>query len=323
MSNAIANQALTFRDATRQQCKASILIEGLTGEGKSGLALLLGRAFAGGDFQKTFAIDTENKSLDLFDGIQLSTGDKCTPFKKLDLLPTYGYAPSTFIDCKHNAVAAGALAVINDSITHMWQREGGVLEMVSKLEKANGTKYNKYTAWGEPTVVAEKQAIIDVVRDSRVHVISTVRIKEKHSIETVDGKSVVKSLGDQQIQMPDLKYEPDLVLRMVSPGSTKGDAPVATVIKSRYVIFEKGKEYAFTETLIQQLVEYLLEGSDPAELLELQRQEFIHVISEMLDRDPGKKTMFPILKEQQGFKDTKLIDLPLDALRILLGVMIN
>ena len=40
-----------FRDATRTQAKASILIEGLSGSGKSGLALLLGYQVKNG---KTF-----------------------------------------------------------------------------------------------------------------------------------------------------------------------------------------------------------------------------------------------------------------------------
>jgi hypothetical protein len=32
--------------------------------------------------------------------------------------------------------------------------------------------------------------------------------------------------------------------------------------------------------------------------------------------------MFPILKEQQGYKDVKLVDLPLDVLQTLLGILL-
>ena len=98
-----------FRDATRQQAKASILIEGLTGKGKSGLALLLAHALAGKDWQKVFAIDTENKSLDLFEGINFNNGEKCSPFKKIDLLPQHGYQPTNYLACKDSAVASGGL----------------------------------------------------------------------------------------------------------------------------------------------------------------------------------------------------------------------
>ena len=97
MANSNLSGVLNFRDATRQQAKASILIEGLSGRGKSGLALLLGYALAGKDWSKVYAIDTENRSLDLFEGINMSNGAKCEPFKKVDLLPAHGYAPSNYL----------------------------------------------------------------------------------------------------------------------------------------------------------------------------------------------------------------------------------
>ena len=61
MANQSLNGVLSFRDATRQQAKASILIEGLSGRGKSGLALLLGHALAGKDWSKVYAVDIERR----------------------------------------------------------------------------------------------------------------------------------------------------------------------------------------------------------------------------------------------------------------------
>ena len=61
MANSNLSGVLNFRDATRQQAKASILIEGLSGRGKSGLALLLGHALAGNDWSKVYAGDGENR----------------------------------------------------------------------------------------------------------------------------------------------------------------------------------------------------------------------------------------------------------------------
>ena len=311
-----------FRDATRQQAKASILIEGLTGRGKSGLALLLAYMLAGKDWKKVYAIDTENKSLDLFEGIRMSYGDTCTPFKKVDLLPQFGYQPTNYLACKDAAIASGGEVCINDSITHMWQREGGVLELVAEKEKANRS-YNKYSAWGDPEVVKEKQAIYSAVRDNRIHVISTVRVKEKHEMVTnSDGKTTLQSLGEQEQQMPDLKYEPDLVLHMLRAGGINGTAPRARVIKSRYAILQEGKEYDFTEDLCKQLVDYLKEGVDPAVLLEEQRKDLIKGISAILDGDASKRTMFPVLKEQQGYKDVALTELPLDVLQTLIGILL-
>ena len=318
MANPALEKVFQFRDATRAQAKACIVIQGLSGKGKSGLALAIGHALANKDWSKVYAVDTENKSLDLFEGLRLHTGDKIVPFKKLDLLPSHGYAPSNYLMCKANAIKAGGEVFIADSITHMWQMTGGILQRVTALEKAN-SKVNKFTAWGTDEIVDEKNAIYDVVRDSNIHVISTVRIKEKH--EFVGGE--VKSLGEQQIFMPDFKYEPDLVLDMVRAGNPNGTTPAAKVVKSRYAIFIEGETYDFTEGLLSQLVAYLAEGADPVVLKEEQRQELIVAVTELLDNDSSKATMFPILKEQLGVKDVALIDLPLDVIRTLLGILIN
>ena len=322
MANSNLNGVLSFRDATRQQAKASILIEGLSGRGKSGLALMLAYALAGKDWMKVYAIDTENRSLDLFEGLTMSDGTKCTPFKKVDLLPSHGYAPSNYLMCTENALNAGGAVMINDSITHMWQQEGGVLDLVTQVQTKDSKRYNNYTAWGAPEVKAEKKAIYSVVRDSRIHVISTVRVKEKFDMVTENGKTALQSLGEQEQQMPDLKYEPDLVLHMLHPGAMNGTPPTVKVIKSRYAILQEGEVYQFTEAIIQSLVDYLNKGTDPAELLEAQRQDYINTIKNILESDASKKTMFPILKEQQGFKDVKLVDLPLDALQTLLGILL-
>lgn len=319
MANNSLSGVLNFRDATRQQAKASILIEGLSGRGKSGLALLLGYALSGKDWTKVFAVDTENRSLDLFEGINMSSGAKCEPFKKVDLLPAHGFAPSNYLLCKENAIAAGGEVIINDSITHMWQQEGGVLDLVSNIQMKDSKRYNNYTAWGAPEVKAEKQAIYNVVRDARIHVISTVRVKEKFEINS---DHTLTSLGEQEQQMPDLKYEPDLVLHMLKAGAMNGTPPTAKVIKSRYAILQEGEVYQFTDAIIDSLIDYLHKGTDPQELLEKQRADYIKTISDILKNDVSKKTMFPVLKEQQGHKDTKLADLPLDVLQTLLGSLL-
>lgn len=308
-----------FRDATRAQAKASILIEGLSGKGKSGLALLIAYALTN-DWSKVYALDTENKSLDLFQGVNSSLGVPYGTFKKFDLTPyTPGaYAPSNYLGARDAAIAAGAEAFINDSLTHMWTMTGGVLDLVTA---AQANMRNQAAAWGDEKVVEEKQKIYATARDSRIHVISTVRIKEKIGMESEDGKTKVVSLGDQQIMMPDFKYEPDLVLRMVHAGNQNGTPPRARVIKSRYAIFADDTEYDFTEALLKDLVKYLGEGVDPAELLERQRLEIIAEITQLLDADVSKKTMFPMLKEQQGVKDVRLKDMELPVLRTLLGIL--
>jgi len=307
-----------FTEVSRAQSKASIVIQGLSGKGKSGLALLIGIILAGGDWSKLFALDTENRSLNLFEGIASSIGIMFGKFRKFDLLKTHGYKPSHFVGAKEAAVAQGAAVFVQDSISHAWNGPGGVLQLVSKKESEN-TRLNKYNAWGDPEVVFEKDSIFEMIRDSEIHMISTVRLKEKHALQ--EGKVV--SLGDQQIQMPDLKYEPDLVLEMVHAGTTTGRAPRARVIKSRYAIFSEGEEYDFTEDTIIQLRDYLAEGIDPAILLEQQRQEFMTEIKYILDSSESKKVVWNIYKSDLGHAETPLVEMPLDILRKLLSRLLN
>ena len=61
---------------------------------------MIAQALAGDDWKKVYAIDTENRSLDLFDGITMSNGNSCNKFKKVDLLPVHGYAPTNYLACK-------------------------------------------------------------------------------------------------------------------------------------------------------------------------------------------------------------------------------
>lgn len=307
------NPVFNFRKAERKQCKASILIEGLTGSGKSGLALILGQALAG-DFEKVFAIDTENNSLPLFSGINSSSGGKFENFQIGNLTPELGYKPSHYLMFREEAVKAGASVVILDSISHAWQYKGGILDILSEV-KATSNNRNEYAAWGDPRVVKEKGLLFELLRDNRVHCISTVRVKEKMEIGVNEqGKTTVQSLGEQQIMQADIKYEPDLVLHMEEAG-TAITPPRATVVKSRYAMFTKGESYIFTKELCEQLRQYLEEGTSPEAIAETQHKEYEDAVKAYLKEHPNKKTLWGMIIDELGYRDTKIKDLPLSPLK--------
>ena len=312
-----------FRKATRVQCKLSCAIEGLSGSGKSGLALAMARTFANWD--KIYAVDTENKSLDLFVENIMHTGER-VPKDSLnvaDLLPEDGYKPTHYEALRNAVLAAKGEVIIFDSLSHLWQYKGGILDMVNQKQAEAGRNYNKYTAWGDPEIVAEKNAIMSLVRHANIHTICTVRAKEKMEIvQGEDGKNIVQSLGEQQIMMPDFKYEPDLVLHMLKPGDydddTKtGSAPVVRVVKSRYRILRRDETYSMTPELLMQLKQYLEEGTNPEELLEMQRKDYIEGIKTYLDEHPNARVIWQALKDNAGLKDVKLNDMQLKDLKFL------
>ena len=311
-----------FEDAQRVQCKASIEFEGLSGTGKSGAAMLTAAILADYDWKAVYACDTENRSLRLLVGTPCSDGNKYGSFKVSELTPDIGYAPSNYLAIREAAINAGAKVFVQDSISHAWQYKGGVLDKVSAAKASGNKLYAKdaYAAWGDAEVVAEKNKLLDMIRDERVHVISTVRVKEKMEYtKDAEGKTKLESLGEQQIQQADLKYEPDLVLHMLEPGSNRNGKikhPRVRVIKTRYAFLEKDEEYDWTPELIKQLKQYLEEGVDPETILEQQRQEYINGIKEIITL-PAKKAIAQVLKEDLGYNDTKLNDMPLDVIKKL------
>jgi len=301
------------------------MIGGLSGNGKSGLALAIAHALSDKHWGDIYAIDTENRSLDLFTGLPLHTGDTVEEFNVVDLLAEDGFNPRNYAELRDTAIRLGAKTVIMDSISHAWQYKGGILDMVTTLQTKGGAS-SKYTAWGDEKVVAEKAALMDLIRSPHVHIITTVRVKEKMqmSLNEITGKNEVKSLGEQQIQMPDLKYEPDLVLMMVFPGDgDRGIPPRAMVEKSRYAILKKNEEYDFTPELLEQLRTYLAEGADPTELLEAQRQDYIQAVKDHINADKeSRQPYWELLKENAGLKATKLPDMTLHDLKLLFNQLV-
>lgn len=312
----------TIRKAQRKQCKASILLEGLSGRGKSGLALAMAYGLVK-DWGKICAVDTENKSLDLYVGAKLHTGEVVGEFMVGDLTADDGYKPSHYETYRDAALGLGTEALICDSISHMWQYKGSVLDMVTQAQR-NDTKLNKWTAWGLPEIVNEKNLIMSLIRHPKLHCINTVRVKEKMEMITGDdGKNALKSLGEQEIMMPDLKYEPDLVLSMIQQGSASGRAPRVMVIKSRYAPFVVDEVYDLTGSMIEQLRLFLEEGTSPEDLIEMQRQDYIKATVEHLDNNPNVRPIWDILKERAGVKDTKISELPLEKLKLLFGQLVS
>lgn len=311
----MSNVQFTFSEVTREKAKAAIQIQGLSGRGKTGLALLIAYALTG-DWTKVFAVDTENKSMSLYQGLKDPSGNTYEKFKVGQLTPDIGYKPSNYLAFRDAAIEQNAEAVVFDSVSHAWQYKGGVLDLVSQA-KSKSARYQKdqYAAWGDEEVVKEKNELLELIRSDKVHMITTVRVKEKMEYDKDEsGKTVLVSLGEQQIQQADLKYEPDLVLEMISPGSDTA-YPCAKVLKTRYAFLKLNETYTFDASLLMQLKQYLDEGVDPEVLLEKQRTEYINAIKDILDNKPSLKAIWDVMKTDAGFKGTKLVDLPLDMVK--------
>ena len=306
----------SIRKAQRYKVKASIMIEGLTGSGKTGLALCIAHALSGKEWEKVGMIDTENRSADLIVGQEAHVGEAFGEFLKVDLTDDEGYAPINYLAAAKALNENGCEAIIFDSTTHAWARTGGVLDLVTKAESQQKSS-NKFIAWNTPEVVLNKNALFEMIRNQRYHIITTVRVKEKFGMELGDdGRNKVKSLGEQQIQTEGLKYEPDLVLSMVAAG-TPDKAPVARVVKSRYPMLKLDETYSFTPALIEQIRIFLEEGADPKILLEQQKEEYITAVKQYCTQRPNQKAIWDIIKKESGFENVNIKDIPLQNLKVM------
>ncbi|WP_230139377.1 hypothetical protein, partial [Campylobacter jejuni] len=84
-----------------------------------------------GEWKDVFALDTENKSLNLFVNIPSSEGSNFGKFKVGQLTADIGFRPSHYLAYREAAKKMGVKVVIKDSISHAWQYKGGVLDLVN------------------------------------------------------------------------------------------------------------------------------------------------------------------------------------------------
>jgi len=92
---------------------------------------------------------------------------------------------------------------------------------------------------------------------------------------------------------------------------------VATVLKSRYAIFEEGVEYEFNDAVLKQLKEYINEGVDPAILLEQQKKDYIDGVKNYCSGNKTRMSVWRNIKDSAGFVDAKIEDIPLETLRAM------
>lgn len=309
--------------ATRTQCAACILLEGLSGRGKTGTALTIAAALSPtNSLSDTLTVDTENKSVNLFDGITLASGVKVDKPDVVHMDVTDGFAPENYLACREEARTVGKTTCIFDSITHAWNARGGILDQVSTLKATSSNplyKKDAYAAWGAPEIVKAKNELFEMVRDSKMHTISTVRLKEKLEYEKDEtGRTRLVSIGDQQIMQADMKYEFDLVLTCLEQGSTKAGKnkhPKVKVGKSRYALFVEGEEYELTPKVLKDLKDYLFEGTDPKVLEEEQRKDYLNLLKEKFTKDPTDKTVADLTKDNLGYGEKKYNELPFHILK--------
>lgn len=182
---------MAFKKAEKQQLWLRMALHGGPGAGKTVSSILI----ASGIGSRIAVIDTENRSA------EKATRDFPVEF---DVSYLSDFHPHNYVKEIQTAVKEGYEVLIIDSLSHAWTGKGGVLEVVEQAKEKN-----QFTAWAKGTPL--QNDLIEAIIQAPIHIIATMRSKEKYVIEKNDhGKDVPRKIGVEPIQRDGMYYEFDV-----------------------------------------------------------------------------------------------------------------
>lgn len=183
-----------FVRATKKAVRARIAFDGPSGAGKTWTALEWARVLG----EKIAVVDTERGSASLY-------SDKFE-FDVLEIGPPFH--PDRFVEALRSAEKAGYEVFVIDSLSHLWEGEGGVLDIADAAgARAQG---NSWAGWKAATPTLRH--LIDVILASDLHVIVTMRSKtewtqEEYTDSKGNRKTRPKRLGMAPVMRAGMEYE--------------------------------------------------------------------------------------------------------------------
>jgi hypothetical protein len=154
-----------FTKAVKDITKHRIAITGTAGSGKTYSALMLATHFGG----KIALADTEYHSASNYANI----------FDFDEMLIEPDYTVDKYIEAIDLAIEGGYSTIILDSISHMWDGEGGLLEKRDAIV-GRGDR-NSFTAWD--LLTPQYRKFVNHMLASPIHMIHTIRSKTEYSID--------------------------------------------------------------------------------------------------------------------------------------------
>jgi len=239
---------MALRKAQRSQVKIKLALQGSAGSGKTYSALLLAYGLVG-NWSKIAVIDTENGSADLYDNLG-----------EYNVLPLEKpFSPERYIKAIKECVDAGMEVVIIDSISHEWEGEGGILNIVDQMTG------NSFTNWGK--VTPRHNTFVQAILQAPVHVISTIRSKQDYILVEKNGKQVPQKVGLKGVAREGMDYEFTIVFDIDIKHMTSAS-------KDRTSMFIDQPEFMITTETGQQIADWCNKGVDVAQKLKEETEEW-------------------------------------------------
>lgn len=236
---------MELKKAKREQTKMRLSLASPSGFGKTTGALMIAYGMTG-SWDKIAVIDTEHKSASLYSNHKFNTGFTVGEFNTIQISPPF--TPEKYIEAIKSCENAGMEVIIIDSITHVWNGQGGLLEYKDSLG-------GNFQNWAK--VTPRYQAWLSSILESKCHVITTNRQKQAYNLTTDNNKTKVEKAGmDDQIRDG---YEYEMTVSFV----IVNDKFLAKPSKDRSGLFMGNPEFVITSETGEKILEWCNSGSAP------------------------------------------------------------
>lgn len=187
--------AFEIRKAERKGSKVVIALSGQSGCGKTYSAIRLVRGLVG-EKGRIGVIDTEQKRASLY-------ADICGGFNVIDLEPPY--SPQRYKEAIKAFKDAGFDAIVIDSMSHEWEGDGSVLDMVDKIREQ--TKRKDVGVWAMPK--AEHRSLMSYILNCGMHIVLCFRTKfiMEEQVDNNGKKVWVKNPEPRVVTEPNSDYD--------------------------------------------------------------------------------------------------------------------
>jgi len=252
---------MEIRQSQRKRAKIKLGIQGPSGSGKTYSSLLLASGLTKA-WNKTCLIDTENGSGDLYS--QLGN------YNVLQLRKPF--TPERYISAIEICEKEQMDVIIIDSISHIWDGSGGILETHASMAGNSFTNWNRLT----PRYTAFVQKILQ----SNCHIIGNVRSKQDYVLNLQDGKHVPQKVGMKGITREGMEYEWLISFEL-------DIKHYATASKDRSGLFMDKPPFVISEKTGKQILEWCDAGTSLEEIKkEISSAQDVQTLRDIMKKYP-------------------------------------
>ena len=280
---------MQLQKAERKQVKLRLNISSPSGFGKTYGALQIAYGLTS-SWETICIVDTENRSASLYSHL----GN----FNTIPLGPPF--TPERYIQAIKICEDAGMEVIIIDSVSHVWNGEGGLLDYQNSLG-------GRYQDWAKATPLYQKW--LNTILQSKCHIITTTRKKQAYNLVTDNNKTKVEKAGLEDEIRNGYDYEMTLALEIIN------DKHMTRASKDRTQLFADRPEFHITANTGLQIRDWCNQGKPDdlgtqiegcksiKELVELYNAQLPATQGEYGTRFNTKKTQ--LLKTQGNYSTQK------------------